>query len=248
MHGLELANKLGKHQYCCLSIHFYLYVCMFNLYWFLWNMNLEVYIVYMVHWMTFVNCFGAIYTLIPCTVLLTRVHTLKIILLNWFYLLLLYLLFCWNWCFIEISFWYFVFLFLLVLPIIFVLWFFVNLLYIFCILIVWNIVCSIKLLWFRSNIFTFIYIGGHVYFIIQREPTFTYWRSYGGVYMLRLEIVLTGIDVLFAFIQYLFIPQWYTFFFRSARMTWPVCGLVCCFIFETNNYLGMLVLKKFKLL
>ena len=125
VHGLELVYKLRKHQYCCLSNHFYLYVFMFNLYWFSWNMNLEV---YMVHWMTFVNCFGAIYTLIPCTVLLTHVHTLKIILLNWFYLLLLYLLFCWNWCFIEISFWYFVFLFLLVLPIIFVLWFFISLL------------------------------------------------------------------------------------------------------------------------
>ena len=47
--------------------------------------------------MTFVNCFGAIYTL-PCTVLLTRIHTLKIILLDRFYLLffLLFLLFCWD--------------------------------------------------------------------------------------------------------------------------------------------------------
>ena len=137
----QIENQVSDYR--LLGASSYLYVCMFNLYWFSWNMNLEV---YMVHWMTFVNCFGALYTLI-CTVLLTHVHTLKIILLDWFYLLifLLYLLFCREWCFFEISFWYFLFLFLLVLPIIFVLWIFANLLYIFCILIVWNIVCSIKL-------------------------------------------------------------------------------------------------------
>ena len=94
VHGLELVYKLGKHQYCCLSIHFYVYVCMFNLYWFSWNMNLEV---YMVHWMTFVNCFGTIYTLIPCTVLLTCVHTLILfVAFSAISFVLLGLMFHWN--------------------------------------------------------------------------------------------------------------------------------------------------------
>jgi hypothetical protein len=114
---------------------------------------------------------------------------------------------------------------------------------VFCKLIVWNIVCSIKFPWFRSNIFTFIYIWGHAYFIIQREPTFTHWRSYGGVYMRLFDwrLCLQGL------LSYLYLSN-ISLFHRSARMIWPVCGLVCCFIFETNNYLRLLVLKKFKLL
>jgi len=53
--------------------------------------------------------------------------------------------------------------------------------------------------------------------------------------MLRLEIVLTGIDVSFAFIQYLFIPQVST------------DDLTCMWV-SLLFYLGLLVLKKFKLL
>ena len=59
-----------------LFIHSFLFICLYVQF-ILIFMKYEFGSIYMVHWMTFVNCFGAIYTL-PCTVLLTRVYTFEV--------------------------------------------------------------------------------------------------------------------------------------------------------------------------